>query len=254
MGQAVTGTNSSHKSMRKNEILLHLLLAKFIATLTVNQKQQFSMILKLIMKNTHEESNRNTNMKDVYENTKTGSIYNKKKSVIKTRFPHDIHTMNRYYHGGVKSIVMNLPQPKVRLVDNHAYVSVRQCIADFFGNGFYPQQPSLKQTNVQQNLTDCALMKDIIERAMKKNPNRSNDDIVVLLAVQWSDDFEPNTSSKTNRESVWLKTITFVSNTLSSNDLANTYPIAIGLKSSTHDAVEKQFLNKCKDLAAGIGN
>ena len=72
----------------------------------------------------------------------------------------------------------------------------------FFLNAFYPQKPSLKQTNVQQNLTDCVLMTDITERAIKMNPNRSHDDIIVLLAVQWSDDFEPNTSSKTNRGSV----------------------------------------------------
>ena len=50
VGQAVTGTNSAHKSMRNNDILLHLLLAKFTATLTVDQKQQFSMILQLITK------------------------------------------------------------------------------------------------------------------------------------------------------------------------------------------------------------
>ena len=94
-------------------------------------------------------------------------------------------------------------------------------------------------------------MTDIMERAIKTNPNRSRNDIIVLLALQWSDDFEPNTSSKTNIGSVWLKTITFVSNTFSSNDLGNTFPISIGLKSSTHDIVETIFLNECKDLAAG---
>ena len=195
VGQAVTGTNLAHKSMRKNDILLHLLLAKFIATLTVDQKQQFSLILKLIMEKNHEESDGNTNMEDVFENSKNGSINNINNTVIQTRFPHDVQTMRRYYHGGVKSIVMNLPQPKIRLVDNHAYVSVRQCIADFFGNGFYPQQPSSKQTDVQQNLTDCVLMTDITERAIKMNPNISHDDIIVLLAVQWNYDFELNTSS-----------------------------------------------------------
>ena len=103
-------------------------------------------------------------------------------------------------------------------------------------------------------MTDCVLMKDITERAIKNNLNRSHDDIVVLLAVQWSDDFKPNTSSKTSRGSVWLKTIIFVSNKFSSNDLANTYPISIGLKSLTHDVVEERFLNECKDLAGGKGN
>ena len=254
VGQAVTGTNSAHKSMNKNDIALHLLLAKFTATLTVDQKHQFTLILKLIMNKNIEESDGNTSMEDGFPNYKNGSIDKTKNSIIKTRYPHDVHTIRRYYHEGVKSIVMNLPQPKITLVDNHAYVSVRQCIADFFGNGFYPQQPSSKTTAEQKKLTNCVLMKDITERAIKSNPNISHDDIIILLAVQWSDDFEPNTSSKTNRGSVWLKTITFVSNTFSSNDLANTYPISIGLKSLTHDVVEERFLNECKDLAGGKGN
>ena len=61
----MTGTNSAHKSMRKNDILLHLLLAKFTATLTVDQKQQFSLILELIIEKNHEESDGNTSMEDV---------------------------------------------------------------------------------------------------------------------------------------------------------------------------------------------
>ena len=36
VGQAVTGTDSAHKSMRKHDILLHLLLAKFTSTLIVD--------------------------------------------------------------------------------------------------------------------------------------------------------------------------------------------------------------------------
>ena len=93
VGQAVTGTNLAHKSMRKNDILLHLLLAKFTATLTVDQKQQFAMILELIMKKNNEESDGNTTMKEVFQNSKNDSGYNIKRSIIKTRFPHDIHTM-----------------------------------------------------------------------------------------------------------------------------------------------------------------
>ena len=93
VGQAAIGTNLAHKSMSKHDILLHLLLAKFTATLTVDQKQQFSLILKRITEKNHEESDGNTSMEDVFENSKNGSINNINNSVIQTRFPHYVHTM-----------------------------------------------------------------------------------------------------------------------------------------------------------------
>ena len=50
-----------------------------------------------------------------------------------------------------------------------------------------------------------------------------------MTGVSWSDDFEPNSMSKANRGSVWIKTLTFISN--------NLYSIAS--KNENHDEIEK---------------
>ena len=43
---------------------------------------------------------------------------------IATRYPLDESSMRRYYHMGPNSILQNLPQPNVTLIENHAYVSL----------------------------------------------------------------------------------------------------------------------------------
>ena len=48
VGRAIMGTNHAHKYIAKDDILVRLLLANFTATLTVEQKKQFTLILQLI--------------------------------------------------------------------------------------------------------------------------------------------------------------------------------------------------------------
>ena len=86
------------------------------------------------------------------------------------------------------------------------------------------------------------------------NVGVSPDDILVLLGVQWSDDFEPNGSSKSNRGSVWIKTVTFISSSTSKNKLSDTYPISIGLKASDHNEIESMFVKECIELLNGTNN
>ena len=62
---------------------------------------------------------------------------------------------------------------------------------------------------------------------------------MILLALQWSDAFDPNSSIKSNRGAVWIKTVTFISETFKENNLHDTFPISIGLKSNCHDMIEK---------------
>ena len=58
----------------------------------------------------------------------------------------------------------------------------------------------------------------------------------------WSDDFEPNTSVKSNRGSVWIKTHTFVILDSIRNDITNTQTIAIGHKGYNHNSVKLLYL------------
>ena len=74
------------------------------------------------------------------------------------------------------------------------------------------------------------------------------------MAIQWSDDFEPNTSIKSNRGSVWIKTLTFISNDDQQNNINNTYPIAIGHKGDDHNNIERLYAQELNELRNGINN
>jgi hypothetical protein len=62
-----------------------------------------------------------------------------------------------------------------------------------------------------------------------------------LCVDVWFDDCDPNNQSKKNRGSVFLRTLTFSPSRKFRNNLKNTYPYAVGHKSSSRSAVDKRF-------------
>ena len=144
--------------------------------------------------------------------------------------------------------------PKVNIIKNDTYVSIRQCIADFLGKGYSPDK-RMDKTPLQINkLVDAPIAKEVYDRAIEMNVGVIPDDILVVLGVQWSDDFEPNGSSKSNRGSVWIKTVTFISSSESKNKLSDTYPISIGLKATDHNNIENMSVDECVELSNGTNN
>ena len=114
-------------------------------------------------------------------------------SMIETHYPSNETTMRQQYHEGINSIVKQLPQPNVKMFHDHSYVSIHQCLADFLGKGGYPLEISKTHVRVQRNIVDSKISKIIYERAIVRNPNVQISDLIIILGVQWSDDFEPNT-------------------------------------------------------------
>ena len=74
------------------------------------------------------------------------------------------------------------------------------------------------------------IRKEVYTRAVKANPDVSTDNLIVLMGISWSDDFDPNSSIKANRGAVWIRTVTFISESFSDNTLDDTFTISIGLK------------------------
>ena len=62
-----------------------------------------------------------------------------------------------------------------------------------------------------------------------------------MTGAQWSDDFEPNSLSKSLQGGAWIKTITFLSNNSESNSIRDTYPISISSKHISHDVVKQNI-------------
>ena len=104
--------------------------------------------------------------------------------------------------------------PSVSVIEGHSYVNVEQCLSNFLGMDHYPANITSIECKAVKNIIDSNIAKQVLSRAIKSNPNVKQEDILVILGLQWSDDFEPNGSRKSNRGSVWIKTVTFISGTL----------------------------------------
>jgi len=80
-----------------------------------------------------------------------------------------------------------------------------------------------------KKIIDCNTVRDIRKRASASYPNES---IIAIYCTEWSDDFDPNVSNKSNRQSCWIKTVTILS--CNPDDVVNkfsaTFPIAVGKK------------------------
>jgi hypothetical protein len=127
--------------------------------------------------------------------------------------------MRRLYIDGKNSVAKNLPIPNIKVLNNHSYVSLTDCIADMMLSNDrllnnIEEYNHIIQTE-QNDLTifACQRVKEIIEDATKRNTLETenvDNEVIVLFLKLWSDDFDPNNSIKSNRQSVWVQTVTML--------------------------------------------
>ena len=89
----------------------------------------------------------------------------------------------------------------------------------------------------------------IHKKAMKQHTLSDGDELLIILGFLWSDNFDPNSSIKANIGSIWIKTITFLSDNDKKNYCTNTYTISIGHKGSNHDRIEELIVRDLKQLS-----
>ena len=90
-------------------------------------------------------------------------------------------------------------------------------------------------------LPDNVKHSEYIRQRAKNLYGNDLENILIMTGVQWNDDFEPNSLSKSLRSEFWIKTITFLSNNSESNSIRDIYPISIGAKHICHDIIEKNI-------------
>ena len=71
---------------------------------------------------------------------------------------------------------------------------------------------------------------------------------------EWSDDFEPHVSIKGNHQASWVKVVMLSPPHEELHSLTHTYPIVIGLKGASHEAVENAFANELIELSSSTKN
>ena len=131
--------------------------------------------------------------------------------------PKNFADVRRFYIDGKNSVTKNLPIPDIKLLNRHSYVSLMDCISDMLLsnerllNDIDDYKKMIELQPKVLSLFGCERVKEIIEGAIERKQKEDVNldmDVIVLFLKFWSDDFDPNNSIKSNRQSVWIQTVT----------------------------------------------
>lgn len=169
--------------------------------------------------------------------------------VHSTHIPKSWNDLRRHHLQGKRSIVKNLPIPKVQEdIKNHSYVSLIDCIRDFLGHNSLSDIALVDDTTVDA-IPDCVKHLSESLRAREIANLKQRDCLISYLTI-WSDDVEPN-RTKSNRGSIWLLTVTIATKLENSHSMAHTYPLAIAKKNEDHQPVIHKVIEEMEQLRRG---
>ena len=172
-----------------------------------------------------------TAAKKLKDNCKTESI--------KLHPPTTKEEIRRQIIEGKDALFNNLPHPEVKnLGVNHSYILPSECIADLAAHGKLDFKA--KRTVVQ------SLGESYLATKLQKEDSKSNTKSVFLSL--WSDDFDPNYSTKNNRGSVWIMTMCIQTTKSGNPGLHSIYPVAIGDSKENHRDISEIILDDIKNL------
>ena len=103
-------------------------------------------------------------------------------------------------------------------------------------------------------LCNSIVLKSIIndtKQRLQSHPVIEDFPIINIFIILWSDDFEPNNSIKSNRQSAWIITCTFIIIQNNHQLFKSTYPLSIGYKGHSHKETYKAIFNDLKCLKSG---
>ena len=93
---------------------------------------------------------------------------------------------------------------------------------------------NIDKVNYKERSVDCvsrSIMANLNkQKGIEINKNVPEDDLLIIMGLQWFDDCDPNYSIKTNRGSIWVKKPTIISKEFHENENNDTYLISLGKK------------------------
>jgi hypothetical protein len=117
--------------------------------------------------------------------------------------------IDNVYIRGKNSLLQNLPLPLVEVIDNHAYVSLRDIVAHVlsFSTKYNCMSTNTTTGGDVDTIYKSNRMALICKQACELH---GGDNVVVLCCTEWFDDFDPLISTKSNCQSCWIKTVTLI--------------------------------------------
>jgi hypothetical protein len=232
VGQSQFQLTNITSKLQPKEVTLQLEIAELAYNLSTEQRRQLASIL--------------TSCEEILlsQREKTSNT-----SAWPTSIPRSLQDIRSFYLEGKWAIIPNLPCPTVQKIGEHAYVSLTDCVVDMLGHGI-----SIELIEVEKSTdTVCTLSESLRAKTIAKNCQNISltNNTLCLYIVEWSDAFEPSSSIKSNRGSVWLKTITISPPHNKLHCMTNTYPIAIGPHDVGHEEVEQLFAQELLQFKCG---
>jgi hypothetical protein len=212
------------------EVDLHMNIAALLSTLTRKQRDDLSTIFHQVV-----------NITIARQGVDVGQTQS-----WHTKIPTSVHLIRTFYIRGKHAVLPNVPRPEVKMINNHAYVSLIDCVADVLGHGL-PLDiiKTDTATHTVAQLSECKVAKEIYSRAVNNSfPQKP----LCLYIAEWSDAFEPSSCTKNNRGSCWIKSITVCPPSSELHKLTYTYPVAIGRDADDHTCTEEIFASELNEF------
>lgn len=153
------------------------------------------------------------------------------------------------------SLVANLPTPKVQThTPGHAILQFSECVQHMFALGIPVQSISL-EPNFTTGTTygwidDTPRSNELRVLARRAVSAMQGKECLVIPFTTWQDDFDPNSSTKSNRGSVWANTVSVFKNKAERNPSNHTFIMALGRsKDNDHEAAQQHLRNKYKAMS-----
>ena len=226
--------DADYLSISVPEVQFHLKASLFCHTLSASQKTQFWQICNMM------------------SSTFFSSMQNMNKDLV-TRPPTSTNDVERFYTSRTTSIGKNIPIPHIEEVDDHAYVSIKECVRHFLCfeqhiDGMLINKVSNNYLNIISASKGVCIapISDDIRRSVKANIGPLLSPLIIYV-ILWSDDFEPN-NVKQHKKSTWIKTVTFAPPYGFQTSPSHTYVIALGAKNLDHELINHYFQKELKEL------
>lgn len=155
------------------------------------------------------------------------------------------------YRTSKKSILQNLPTPTVEKLGDHAHTNILECCSILLANGnnIADIPKSMTRTDIGAKFSNLWESPRALEIAQWARQQDIPGEAKIIPYIIWRDDVEPNWV-KSNKGSVWLCTLSFLSLDSSFGSRYCTFPLAVGKSRDSHRGVERLIHDVMRKQAA----
>ena len=155
------------------------------------------------------------------------------------------------FFDGSNSFQNNIPHPEILTEKDHAFLSLKDIVRDFFAKGGSASKLSSLPQQIVTHSSHSPRAAQICN--MAATGQQGELDVLSELTIgiiDWGDGATVTNSIKGN-ESVYCRTVTFVTHEKHPGvPHMNTYPLSISMAGINHDIIERRFASEIQELCA----